>query len=83
MQKIITIYAALITLVALTFALRIQSLSELSKDLIKDNYKLINMSEELLNDINIKQTEYPELMSKYLTAEYDAMTRVVAIYCND
>lgn len=77
------VYAALITLVALTFAIRNQYLSDLSKDLIKDNYKMIKMSEELLNDINIKQTEYAELMFRYLTAEYDAMTRVVAIYCND
>lgn len=83
MNKIIKIYAAIVTIVILVLTSRVQTFSEINKDLISDNYKLINMSKDLLMQIETNQMEYTDLMSKYLNAEYDAMTRVVAIYCND
>lgn len=83
MAKMIKVYAAVITLLALGLTFRVQTISEMNKGLVSDNYLLISISKDLLNKIDTKQTEYTDLMSKYLTAEYDAMTRVVAIYCND
>lgn len=83
MNKIIKIYAAIVTIVILVLTSRVQTFSEMNKDLISDNYKLINMTKDLLMQIETNQMEYTDLMSKYLNAEYDAMTRVVAIYCND
>lgn len=83
MAKMIKVYAAVITLLTLGLTFRVQTISEMNKGLVSDNYMLISMSKDLLNQIDTKQTEYTELMAKYLNAEYDAMTRVVVIYCND
>ena len=71
------------TVIVLGLLFRVQTVSEMNKGLISDNYMLINISKDLLNQLDTKQTEYTDLMAKYLNAEYDAMTRVVAIYCND
>lgn len=83
MTMITKIYAAIMTVIVLGLLFRVQTVSEMNKGLISDNYMLINISKDLLNQIDTKQNEYSDLMAKYLNAEYDAMTRVVAIYCND
>lgn len=83
MTLITKIYAAIMTVIVLGLLFRVQTVSEMNKGLISDNYMLINISKDLLNQIDTKQNEYTDLMAKYLNAEYDAMTRVVAIYCND
>ena len=83
MTMITKIYAAIMTVIVLGLLFRVQTVSEMNKGLISDNYMLINISKDLLNQLDTKQTEYTDLMAKYLNAEYDAMTRVVAIYCND
>lgn len=83
MTMITKIYAAIMTVIVLGLLFRVQTVSEMNKGLISDNYMLINISKDLLNQIETKQNEYTDLMAKYLNAEYDAMTRVVAIYCND
>lgn len=83
MTMITKIYAAIMTVIVLGLLFRVQTVSEMNKGLISDNYMLINISKDLLNQIDTKQNEYTDLMAKYLNAEYDAMTRVVAIYCND
>lgn len=83
MTMITKIYAAIMTVIVLGLLFRVQTVSEMNKGLISDNYMLINISKDLLNQIETKQNEYTDLMAKYLNAEYDAMTRVVAIYCNE
>lgn len=83
MEKTIKLYAIVITLLAIALLLTNQQLTKLNRELIEVNYDLIDISNELLDQININQTEYTDLMGKYLTAEYDAMTRVVKIYCGD
>jgi hypothetical protein len=83
MEKTIKLYSIVITLLAIALLFTNQKLTTLNRELLEVNYELINISNELLEQIDTKQTEYTDLMVMYLNAEYDAMTRVVKIYCGD
>lgn len=83
LKRGIIVYAIVVTIAAVLLLINARFQTMINNELLSMNQELIEDNKLLLDRIASLQADNGALLDNWLNAEYNAMTRVVTIYCGD